>query len=219
MTTREPASSSCTFANVQLSNGGRLAECTIAYRTLGSLNETGDNAVLVLHGYTTGPSMLDEGANVAEGSWSGLVGPGKAIDTNRHFVVCPNMLGSSYGCDRARLDVDSCNRCPLRRRFPAHRRRRHHHDAGLAGEGPWRASPGRGGRPFLRRISGPAVGGDVSGTGQKDHRHHVQPHKTHQLGAIGWLAVAPGGPAGMEPTGIRRRGRWCLSSPNSGSRH
>lgn len=86
-----------TFRNVRLTSGDVLAEATIAFRTLGTLNAGGDNAVLVLHGYTTGPSMLAEGANVAEGSWSGLVGPGKAIDTDRYFAVCPNMLGSSYG--------------------------------------------------------------------------------------------------------------------------
>lgn len=91
------ALSSRTFKNVRLAGGDVLAECTIAYRALGTLNAAGDNAVLVLHGYTTGPSMLDAGANVAEGSWSELVGPGKPIDTDRYFVICPNMLGSSYG--------------------------------------------------------------------------------------------------------------------------
>ena len=97
MTGYQANASSRTFTDVRLAGGGFLRECTIAYRTLGTLNAAGDNAVLVLHGYTTGPAMLDAGANVAEGSWSDLVGPGKAIDTDRHFVVCPNMLGSSYG--------------------------------------------------------------------------------------------------------------------------
>jgi homoserine O-acetyltransferase/O-succinyltransferase len=83
--------------DVELSNGQQLAEIRTAYRTLGQLDATHENVVLVLHGYTTGPSMLDPGANVAEGSWSELVGSGKAIDTDRYFVVCPNMLGSSYG--------------------------------------------------------------------------------------------------------------------------
>ena len=89
--------SSRSFRDVRLSGGGTLAEVTIAYRAMGRLNAAADNAVLVLHGYTTGPSMLEAGANVAEGSWSALVGPGKAIDTERWFVLCPNMLGSSYG--------------------------------------------------------------------------------------------------------------------------
>jgi homoserine O-acetyltransferase len=80
-----------------LAGGGTLASMTVAYRTMGRLDAEGSNAVLVLHGYTTGPSMLDAGANVAEGSWSELVGPGKAIDSERYFIICPNMLGSSYG--------------------------------------------------------------------------------------------------------------------------
>ena len=82
---------------MRLASGEVLPSVTIAYRALGRLNAAGDNAVLVLHGYTTGPAMLEPGAHVAEGSWSGLVGPGRAIDTDRYFVVCPNMLGSSYG--------------------------------------------------------------------------------------------------------------------------
>lgn len=86
-----------TAPDFRLESGAVLAQATTAYRTLGRLNAAGDNAVLVLHGYTTGPSMLDAGASVAEGSWSELVGPGKPIDSERWFVVCPNMLGSSYG--------------------------------------------------------------------------------------------------------------------------
>ena len=80
-----------------LASGELLAAPLTAYRSMGRLNAEGTNAVLVLHGYTTGPTMLDPDANVAEGSWSELVGPGKPIDTDRWFVVCPNMLGSCYG--------------------------------------------------------------------------------------------------------------------------
>jgi homoserine O-acetyltransferase len=84
-------------APLKLQSGEVLTGAYSAYRTLGRLDPEGRNAVLVLHGYTTGPAMLDAGASVAEGSWSELVGPGKAIDSERHFVICPNMLGSSYG--------------------------------------------------------------------------------------------------------------------------
>lgn len=80
-----------------LTSGSVLPEAVTAYRSLGTLNAEGTNAVLVLHGYTTGPDMLEPGASAAEGSWSELVGPGKPIDSDRFFVVCPNMLGSCYG--------------------------------------------------------------------------------------------------------------------------
>lgn len=86
-----------TVRDFRLAGGAVLPEMTVAYRSLGTLNEAGDNAVLVLHGYTTGPTMLEAGANVAEGSWAELVGPGKPIDSDRYFVICPNMLGSCYG--------------------------------------------------------------------------------------------------------------------------
>lgn len=80
-----------------LTSGAVLPQALTAYRTLGLLNAEGTNAVLVLHGYTTGPDMLEAGASAAEGSWSELVGPGKPIDSDRFFVICPNMLGSCYG--------------------------------------------------------------------------------------------------------------------------
>ena len=69
--------------------GGELANLEVAYETCGTLAQDGANAVLICHGYTSNPNV--------EGWWSGLIGPGKAIDTNRWFVVCCNMLGSAYG--------------------------------------------------------------------------------------------------------------------------
>ena len=86
-----------TVRDFRLASGVVLSEATTGYRTLGHLDPEGTNAVLVLHGYTTGPSMLDAGASVAEGSWSELVGPGKPVDSDRYFVIAPNMLGSCYG--------------------------------------------------------------------------------------------------------------------------
>ena len=84
-------------ADFRLASGAVLPELVQSHVALGTLNAAGDNAVIVLHGLTTGPSMLNPDAFAAEGAWSGLVGPGRAIDTDRWFVVCPNALGSSYG--------------------------------------------------------------------------------------------------------------------------
>ena len=84
-------------ADFRLASGAVLPELVQSHVALGTLNAAGDNAVIVLHGLTTGPSMLNPGAFAAEGAWSALVGPGRAIDTERFFVVCPNALGSSYG--------------------------------------------------------------------------------------------------------------------------
>ncbi len=86
----------------RLESGVVMPEITIAYETYGTLSSDGRNAVLLTHGFTSSQHMAgryaDGGAaNGAEGSWNGLVGPGKAIDTDKLFVVSSNMLGSSYG--------------------------------------------------------------------------------------------------------------------------
>ena len=84
-------------ADFRLASGAVLPELVQSHVALGTLNAAGDNAVIVLHGLTTGPAMLSPDAFAAEGAWCDLVGPGRAIDTDRYFVVCPNALGSSYG--------------------------------------------------------------------------------------------------------------------------
>lgn len=84
--------------NFRLESGTVMPEVTIAYETYGTLAPDGRNAVLLTHGYTSSQHMAGRsGANGAEGSWDGLIGPGKAIDTDRLFVVSSNMLGSSFG--------------------------------------------------------------------------------------------------------------------------
>ncbi len=92
-----------TIRNFLLTNGAVMPEATIAYETYGRLAPHGKNAVLITHGYTSGHHAA--GCNPANGnlpgSWDGLIGPGKAIDTDRLFVVASNMLGSSYGSTNA----------------------------------------------------------------------------------------------------------------------
>lgn len=95
----EPASDPTAIASIgdlPLRHGGVLRDAQLAYVTGGALAPDGRNAVLLTHGYTSSHRFADGGA-AAEGSWSPLVGPGRAIDTDRFFVVSSNMLGSSYG--------------------------------------------------------------------------------------------------------------------------
>ncbi|MEX2535734.1 MAG: homoserine O-acetyltransferase [Trueperaceae bacterium] len=78
--------------------GGELKQVAVAYETYGELNAKGDNAVLVCHALTG--SAHAAGIHDREevpGWWDPLIGPGKAIDTNRFFVICPNVLGGCYG--------------------------------------------------------------------------------------------------------------------------
>jgi homoserine O-acetyltransferase len=82
-----------------LEGGGHLEEVTVAYETWGELNAQRSNAVLVLHALT-GDSHAAGAAALGHsniGWWEENVGPGKAIDTERFFVVCPNVLGGCQG--------------------------------------------------------------------------------------------------------------------------
>ena len=107
-----------TFHDFQLESGEVLAEVALAYVTRGRLAAGGRNAILVTHGYTSGPRMIEAGVASSEGAWSILVGPGAPIDTDKYFVVCSNMLGSSYGSTNA-ASVDPRTGKPYGSRFPA----------------------------------------------------------------------------------------------------
>ena len=108
---------SSSFADFRLLNGDVKPEVTIAYCTRGQIAADGRNAVLVTHGYTSGHRMIESGAGSSEGSWSALVGSGAPIDTDRCFVVCSNMLGSSYGSTNAASRDPRTGR-PYGSRFP-----------------------------------------------------------------------------------------------------
>jgi homoserine O-acetyltransferase len=108
---------SFTFNDFCLQNGEVMPEITLAYCTRGTLAPDGRNAVLVTHGYTSSHRMIDSGTGSSEGAWSTLVGPGAPIDTGRDFVVCSNMLGSSYGSTNA-ASRDPRTGKPYGSRFP-----------------------------------------------------------------------------------------------------
>lgn len=82
-----------------LQSGENLPGVRMAYETWGRLNEARDNAVLVLHALTgdshvEGPAGPD---SPTPGWWPGLIGPGRVLDTDRYFVIAPNVLGGSRG--------------------------------------------------------------------------------------------------------------------------
>jgi homoserine O-acetyltransferase/O-succinyltransferase len=87
------------ISNFRLQSGNVMPEAKIVYETYGRLAIDGRDAVLITHGYTS--SHHAAGRNAANGNlpgwWDGLIGPGKAIDTDQLFVVSSNMLGSSFG--------------------------------------------------------------------------------------------------------------------------
>ncbi len=77
--------------------GGHLAEVDVTYETYGKLTAARDNAVLVCHALSGDSHVARHDEQDDPGWWDILVGPGKAIDTNRFFVICPNLLGSCRG--------------------------------------------------------------------------------------------------------------------------
>ena len=82
-----------------LESGEHLPGVRMAYETWGRLNEARDNAVLVLHALTgdshvEGPAGPD---SPTPGWWPGLIGPGQVLDTDRYFVIAPNVLGGCRG--------------------------------------------------------------------------------------------------------------------------
>ncbi|HVZ07267.1 homoserine O-acetyltransferase MetX [Rhodopila sp.] len=84
--------------DLPLECGAVLHGHTVAYRTYGTLNADRGNAVLVCHALT-GDQYVAERHPVTgkPGWWEAVVGPGRPIDTDRFFVICPNVLGGCMG--------------------------------------------------------------------------------------------------------------------------
>ena len=85
--------------NLDLERGGRLTGIRMAYETWGQLSPNGDNAVLVLHALTGDSHVVGDAGpgHPTPGWWQGLIGPGRPLDTDRWFVVAPNVLGGCQG--------------------------------------------------------------------------------------------------------------------------
>jgi homoserine O-acetyltransferase len=80
------------IGSLSLEGGDLLPNVEIHYRTWGTLNAAGDNAVLVLHALTADSNAAGEG-----GWWEPLIGAGRAIDTDRFYVISSNVLGGCSG--------------------------------------------------------------------------------------------------------------------------
>ena len=83
---------------LKLDCGKTISNFPLAYETYGKLNKNKDNAILVFHAltgdqYVTGTNPITN----KEGWWITAVGPGKAIDTNKYFVICANVIGGCMG--------------------------------------------------------------------------------------------------------------------------
>jgi homoserine O-acetyltransferase len=97
-------------------HGGSLPEVQVSYESWGSLNDARDNAVLVIHPLAFDCHVTGDFAGQPQGWWEQLVGPGRAIDTNECYVVCPNIIGGCYGSTGPRFPAPDGQ--PYLERFP-----------------------------------------------------------------------------------------------------
>ncbi len=77
--------------------GEHLPEVTLAYETWGELSPAADNAIIIFTGLSPSAHAASSAQDPSPGWWEYMIGPGKAIDTDRFFVVCANSLGGCYG--------------------------------------------------------------------------------------------------------------------------
>ncbi len=97
--------------------GAELPALQIAYETWGSLSPARDNALLLCTGLSPSSHARSTPENPAPGWWEATVGPGLALDTDRWFVVCCNMLGGCFGSTGPR-SIDPRTRRPYALTFP-----------------------------------------------------------------------------------------------------
>jgi homoserine O-acetyltransferase len=104
---------------LQLQSGALLADYTLVYETYGSLNADKSNAVLVCHALNASHHVAgvyqDDEKNV--GWWDNMVGPGKALDTSKFFVIGVNNLGSCFG-STGPMHINAATGKPYGAEFP-----------------------------------------------------------------------------------------------------
>ena len=102
-----------------LEGGGSLRDVTVAYETWGELAPDTGNAVLVCHALTGDSHAAGRSGpgHPTAGWWDDLIGPGRAIDTDRYFVVCANVLGGCQGTTGP-SSVEATTGRPYGSRFP-----------------------------------------------------------------------------------------------------
>jgi homoserine O-acetyltransferase len=77
--------------------GGTLPRAQLAYECWGTLNKERSNAILLFTGLSPSAHAASSPADPTPGWWESMIGPGRAIDTDRWFVMCVNSLGSCFG--------------------------------------------------------------------------------------------------------------------------
>src|SRR5512142_2771665 len=105
-------SSSTRFESVALDSGASLGPVDVAYETYGQLNAARSNAILILHAWTGDAHAAGIDHDGKPGWWDNMIGPGKAFDTSKHFIICSNVLGGCRGTTGP-SSVNPATGCPF----------------------------------------------------------------------------------------------------------
>ena len=104
---------------LDLESGAKLDSFELMVETYGELNKEKSNAILICHAFSGSHHAAGTSGDSKEaGWWDNIVGPGKAVDTDKYFVVCSNNLG---GCDGSSgpLSINPNNKAPYGKDFPS----------------------------------------------------------------------------------------------------
>ncbi len=106
-------------APFRLAFGGELPAFDLAYETYGTLNAAGDNAILLIHALTGDAHAAGQHAedDRKRGWWDPMIGPGRPLDTEKHFIICANALGGCAG-STGPLDNNPATGQPWGKNFP-----------------------------------------------------------------------------------------------------
>ena len=106
------------FDAISLDGGATLAPVDVAYETYGVLNARKSNAILILHAFSGDAHAAGISPETGKpGWWDNMIGPGKAFDTNKYFVICSNVLGGCRGTTGP-ASIDPGTGCPYGMAFP-----------------------------------------------------------------------------------------------------
>ncbi len=101
----------------RLQAGGVLEGAEVAVETYGTLSPGRDNAILLFTGLSASAHAASHPADTSSGWWEGMIGPGKALDTTRYFVISVNSLGSCFG-STGPASPNPVTGCPYGADFP-----------------------------------------------------------------------------------------------------
>jgi homoserine O-acetyltransferase len=106
------------FDSIALDSGATLTPVEVAYETYGTLNAAKSNAILIMHAFSGDAHAAGISPESGKpGWWDNMIGPGKAFDTEKYFIICSNVLGGCRGTTGP-ASVNPATGCPYAMSFP-----------------------------------------------------------------------------------------------------